>query len=76
MTKLLPTIKWVGTLTGAAGALLISLNIPESGWAFVLFLLSSLSWTCAGLMSKDSALWSLNLVFVVIDIVGISRWIL
>lgn len=76
MTKTLPILKWIGTIAGAAGALLISLNIPESGWAFVFFLISSMAWTGAGIVMRDIALWTLNLVFVAIDIIGIIRWII
>ena len=76
MTKTLPILKWIGTISGAAGALLISLNIPESGWAFVFFLISSLAWTSAGFLMRDVALWTLNLAFVAIDIIGIVRWII
>ena len=73
---MLTALKWVGTAAGAVGALLIALNIPESGWAFVFFLISSSAWTTAGVIQKDSALWTLNLTFVFIDILGIVRWIL
>ena len=73
--RILTILKWIGTASGAGGALLISLNIPESGWAFALFLVSSLSWTAAGLIERDVPLWLLNLTFVGIDIVGIVRWL-
>ena len=42
------SLKWLGTATGIAGATVISLNLPLSGWGFVLFLVSSVSWTVAG----------------------------
>jgi len=76
MISKLNTLKWVGTLAGTSGALLMALNIPSSGWAFTLFLASSLSWTTAGLLMKDPPLWILNSVFIAIDILGIIRWIL
>ena len=76
MIKSLALLKWVGTLAGTAGALLMALNIPYSGWAFALFLVSSASWTSAGLIMRDPPLWILNSVFVAIDILGIFRWIL
>ena len=39
------TLKWIGTGTGIAAAFLIALNLSISGWGFVLFLISSVSWT-------------------------------
>ncbi len=76
MINKLSTLKWVGTLAGTSGALLMALNIPSSGWAFALFLVSSSAWTTAGVLMKDPPLWILNSVFVAIDILGIIRWIL
>lgn len=68
-------MKWTGTVSGILGCLLIASNVPESGWAFVLFLTSSLTWGIAGLAMRDRALWSLNLVYVAIDSLGIYRWL-
>ncbi len=42
---MLAWLKWIGTGMGIAGALVIALNLPFSGWGFVLFLVSSVSWT-------------------------------
>ena len=72
---MLPALKWIGTASGAMGALLIALNLPESGWAFVLFLISSIAWLIAGVVMRDRALWMLNLVYVGIDTLGIVRWL-
>jgi hypothetical protein len=73
---MLSKLKWIGTATGTSAALLMALNIPYSGWAFALFLISSLIWTGVGIASKDTPLWILNGVFVCIDTLGIIRWIL
>ena len=75
MQNPLTPLKWIGTLSGAGGALLISLNIPESGWAFVLFLISSTAWTIAGVIQRDTPLWLLNSIFIAIDVIGIIRWL-
>jgi hypothetical protein len=72
---MLTVLKWIGTGSGALGALLIALNIPESGWAFAFFLVSSIAWFIAGLQMRDRALWMLNLVFIGIDTLGIVRWL-
>lgn len=73
---MLRILKWVGTTAGITGAALMAANIPESGWAFVLFLISSVSWTAAGLVERDSPLVALNLAFVAVDLMGIVRWLL
>ncbi len=44
---MLTWLKWFGTGMGIAGALVIALNLPFSGWGFVLFLVSSVSRTVA-----------------------------
>lgn len=74
--RLLPALKWFGTVTGIVGAGILALNIPISGWGWVLFALSSVSWTAAGLMMRE---WSLALLqggFLVVDLVGIWRWLI
>lgn len=72
---MLTVLKWIGTGFGALGALLIALNLPESGWAFIFFLISSVAWFAAGLIMRERALWALNLVFIGIDTLGIGRWL-
>lgn len=69
-------LKWFGTLTGVAGALLLAINIPQSGWGFVLFLGSSVSWAIAGLKMKEPSIWTLHGVFTMVNIVGIFRWLI
>jgi len=72
---MMSALKWTGTVSGIMGCLLIASNLPESGWAFVLFLTSSITWGIAGLVMRDRALWSLNIVYVAIDSLGIYRWL-
>jgi hypothetical protein len=75
-SPVLRVLKWVGTTAGILGATLMAANVPLSGWAFVLFLISSISWTTAGLMERDTPLVALNLAFVAVDIMGVWRWLL
>jgi drug/metabolite transporter (DMT)-like permease len=67
--------KWIGTISGVAGAVLVALNIDISGYGFLLFLLSSLLWSMAGLIQRDSSLIVLQVTFVGINVVGIYRWL-
>jgi len=73
--EILPSLKWLGTVAGILGALLIAANILISGWGFVLFLVSSLSWTAAGLVMRDRPLVALNATFTAINVLGIVRWL-
>jgi hypothetical protein len=75
-STLLSALKWLGTAAGIAGALWIALNLPSSGWGFLLFLLSSMSWGTAALLMGESSLLLLQGVFTVINLLGIWRWLL
>ncbi len=75
-TAAFSAVKWVGTATGVLGALILALNIPLSGWGWALFLISSLSWTFAGVVMKDMSLAILQFAFVVVDMIGVWRWLI
>jgi|GEM_PF-1958491 len=66
--------KWVGMISGVAGAVLVALNIDISGYGFLLFL-SSLLWSMAGFIQRDNSLIVLQVAFVGINMVGIYRWL-
>ncbi len=69
-------LKWLGTATGIAGATVIALNLSFSGWGFVLFLASSVSWTVAGLRMRENSLVVLQGAFTAINLLGIYRWLI
>ena len=73
---LLTILKWTGTVCGVLGALLLALNISNSGWGWVLFFFSSTSWGIAGLKMKEPSLWILHAVFTVVNLLGIYRWLI
>ena len=73
---LLTFLKWIGTALAIVGALAIALNIPYSGWGFVAFLVSSVCWSIAGFMMKEPSLIVLQGTFVVINLIGIYRWLI
>ena len=50
--------------------------MTDSGWGWTLFLLSSLSWTFAALVMKDMSLAVLQFAFVVVDLIGVWRWLI
>jgi hypothetical protein len=69
-------LKWIGTTAGIAGALTVALNLPVSGFGYLPFLLGSLAWTWAGLRMREPSIWSLNLAFTAINLLGIWRWLI
>ena len=71
---LLQAAKWIGTAAGIAGAILIALNIGFVDYGFVLFLISSVLWTAAAAVQRETALLVLQGVFAIIDVVGVVRW--
>jgi len=72
----LTALKWLGTLTGVAGAAILALNIPISGWGWVLFAISAFAWTVAGLAQRDASLVVLQGAFLLVDLIGIWRWLI
>lgn len=68
-------LKWIGTATGVAGALLVAINIPQSGYGFLLFLISSTSWFVAAYRMREISLMILQAVFTVINLIGVWRWL-
>ncbi|OEJ63861.1 hypothetical protein [Magnetovibrio blakemorei] len=76
MPPFISIAKWTGTLFGVTGAALVALNLPVSGWGFVLFLVSSVSWAIAGVVMHERSLLLLNAVFIIINLLGIYRWLI
>ena len=75
-TRAFSVLKWIGTGTGVLGALVLALNIPVSGWGWVLFTISSVSWTIAGLGLRDMSLVVLQGTFIFVDVLGVWRWLI
>lgn len=73
---LLTACKWLGTITGIAAGLLVALNLPISGYAFVLGAASSLSWGLAAIGMREWSLCFLQGAGLVINAIGIWRWLL
>ena len=74
--RLLAALKWFGTLTGLAGAAILALNIPISGWGWLLFAVSAAAWTGAGFAMREWSLAALQGGFLAVDLIGIWRWLL
>lgn len=65
----------MGFATGAAGALLLAVNRPYSGYGFVAFLLSNGCWLAYGLRTDAHGLVATQIVFTITSLVGIKRWL-
>ncbi len=64
----------IGAICGVAGAVLVSLNIPQSKYGFVLFLISSILLGIVSWQRKMQYLLTMQIVFLGINVVGVFRW--
>lgn len=74
--KLSKIIEWSGSLTGISAAILLALNIPISGWAYVFYLLSSILLLIWALREQAYGVAFQNFVFIAINLLGIYRWLI
>lgn len=68
--------QWAGCVTGVAGSLLLALNVRQSGWGFVLFLVSNIFWILYGIETHALGLIVGQVFFTATSGVGIYRWLL
>ena len=69
------TLQWLGCITGVAGSLLLALNTRQSGWGFVLFLVSNGFWAAYGFQTGAFGLLAMQGVFTITSLIGIQRWL-
>ncbi len=76
-TKSLTSAKWLGTVAGIVGALPVALNIGGTivGIGFVFFAVSATAWVVAGWRMGEPSLVAMHGVFLVINLLGIWRWL-
>ncbi len=76
-TKSLISAKWLGTVAGIAGALLIALNVGGTivGIGFIFFAVSA-AWVVAGWRMGEPSLVAMHGVFLAINLLGIWRWLI
>jgi nicotinamide riboside transporter PnuC len=68
------TFEMIGAICGVAGAVLVSLNIPQSKYGFVLFIISSILLGIVSWQRKMQYLLTMQIVFLGINVVGVFRW--
>lgn len=75
----LDALQYYGAATATIAALLVSLNLGRrmTGWAFVLFVTSSVALILWGFLSRDSdGIGYQNIALLVINAVGVWRYLL
>jgi len=69
-------VKWSATLMFVCAGTLISLNLPQSKYAFPLFATGHIIAIYVFLLLKDKPLIVQNVFFLLIDMIGIYQWLL
>lgn len=71
------TISWIATIATILAASMTAANLGSriTGYGFCVFLVGSLCWLSAGLMTGQPALVWTNAVLTVLNILGIWRWL-
>jgi hypothetical protein len=66
---ILQRVKWFGTLSTMTAAIFIavSLNISQQAWPFAIYLIGASVWSYVSLITRDWALLTLNLLFIITD---------
>ncbi len=70
-------ISWVATVATVVAAFMTASNLGSriTGYGFCIFLVGSLSWLAAGLMTHQPALVWTNIVLTALNIFGVWRWL-
>lgn len=71
------SISWIATIATIVAASMTASNLGAriTGYGFAVFLIGSLSWLAAGLLTDQPALVWTNSVLTVLNIFGVWRWL-
>ncbi len=71
------TIEWLGTIFSITAAVSMALfgqtHVDKQLYIFGAYFLGSAFWMAAGIKTKKSSIWTMNLVFLFINTVGIAN---
>jgi nicotinamide riboside transporter PnuC len=67
-------LKWISAVITITAALTISLRITDISISYLLFLVGHSIMVVIFAKNRDSSLLFMNLVWVVVDIIGIIKW--
>ena len=76
---LIDALEWYGAAAGALAALIVSLDVGRraTGWAFVIFVTSSLALISWGFLSeKGEGIGTQNIILFVINVLGVYRYLI
>ncbi len=76
MVSSLAFFEWVGCALGILGAVLVAVKSPHAHWAWVLWLVSNLSWTAYGLGTGQTSIALQQGAFSVTSMIGLWHWVL
>lgn len=78
MPPITDIFEWYAAIaaTIAAGLVALDLGRRVTGWAMVLFVTSSVAFIAYGLMDEEGALATQNVVLLVINLLGVYRYLI
>jgi hypothetical protein len=71
-------IGWYASVSGMIAALVIAADLGRraTGWAFALFVTSSIAWIVAGARDGETSLLWQNVVLLGVNLTGVYRWLI
>ena len=75
----LDVLQYYGSVAGAVAALIVSLDLGRraTGWAFVIFVSSSIALISWGFLSGEAeGIGAQNVVLFVINVIGVCRYLI
>jgi len=75
-TPTILALEWAGALLSILGAGLLALNISVSPWAYVPYTISSILLLVWAIYQRSYGIATQNIVLLLINVVGIYRWLL
>jgi hypothetical protein len=78
MENAVDILKWFASISGITAALIVSLDLGRrvTGWAFVIFVASSVAWFAGAWLTDDWALATQNGVLFAINVLGVYRYLM
>jgi hypothetical protein len=77
--SLLDVLQWYGAAAGALAAFIVSLDLgrKQTGWAFVIFVTSSLALVAWGFLNDEGeGIGAQNVILFAINVLGVYRYLI
>jgi hypothetical protein len=71
-------VQWAATISGIVAAIMVAGKFGGriTGWGFVVFAFSAVGWIAFGLLKQETPLTLQNAVLLVINLVGVWRYLI